>query len=371
MNYFGMNILIIRLSSLGDILHTFPMVQDIKKNYPHAQIDWLVDSSFQDLIKINPNINEIITIPLRVWSKDKFALMHNIIPWKRALQVKYGKKYYDYIIDSQGLLKSAMLTKCFNGNIYGLGTKSIREKLATLFYQNRIETGKEHLAIQKNRLLAAKIFNYTIDQAHVNFGLKNLIPANDPDMDIANSDTTCNKQVDSCSQINNKAEKNKDASHPSPNPGSTINNVVFFHSTSKKSKKYPIANWVELAEYLITQHNLQVILPFGSDKEREESQQIKAALSQYPNMVTVPEKIMSYFELIELIKAAYFIFGVDTGLVHLANALNKKLIAIYTDTNPKKTGIFATTRAQNIGNIGKIPRVEKIIDLFNTLIKAE
>lgn len=333
-----MNILIIRLSSLGDIVHTFPMIYDIKKNYPEAQIDWLVDSSFQDLIKINPNINEIITIPLRAWSKDKLALIRNIIPWKRAIQIRFGQKHYDYIIDAQGLLKSATLTKCFNGEVYGLGKHSIREKLATLFYKHKIETGKEHLAIQKNRLLAAKIFNYTIDQTYVNFGLNK------------NDQTNCHSQL---------------------NPGSTINKVVFFHATSKDSKKYPIANWVELAEYLITQHNLQIILPFGSDKEREESQQIKATLSQYPDMVTVPEKRMSYFELVELIKAAYFIFGVDTGLVHLANAFNKKLIAIYTDTNPEKTGVFATPRAKNIGNIDKIPRVEEATNLFTTLIKAE
>lgn len=330
-----MNILIIRLSSLGDIIHTFPMVQDIKQNYPRAAIDWLVDESFQDLIKINPSIDEIITIPLRTWAKNKLNFLQNFSTWKNKIQAQLCSKYYDYIIDAQGLLKSAALTKCFNGQVYGFGKNSIREKFAIFFYQHKIETGKQHLAIQKNRLLAARIFNYEIDQTQVNFGL-----------------TTAWLQQICPQNIANIPQSDY---------------VVFFHATSKDSKKYPLLHWVTLAKYLITQYNLQIILPFGSATEQAESQQIKNLLQEYSNMIIVPEKRMSYFELVQLINSSFFIFGVDTGLVHLANALNQKLIAIYTDTNPQKTGIFATTRAKNIGNIGQTPKVEEIIDQFTTL----
>ena len=84
-----MNILIIRLSSLGDIIHTFPMISDIKKNFPDAQIDWLVDNSFQDLVAINPNIHEVINIPLRSWSKHKLSFIHNFRQWKKEIQSKF------------------------------------------------------------------------------------------------------------------------------------------------------------------------------------------------------------------------------------------------------------------------------------------
>ena len=84
-------------------------------------------------------------------------------------------------------------------------------------------------------------------------------------------------------------------------------------------------------------------------------------------MIIVPDKRMSYLELVQLINSSVFIFGVDTGLVHLANALDKKLIAIYTDTNPEKTGVFETRKAKNIGNIGKIPSVTQVINIFETL----
>lgn len=323
-----MNILIIRLSSLGDIVHTYPMINDIKSNFPNAEIDWLVDNSFQDLIKINPHINNIITIPLRLWIKNKFSLIPNIICWKKAIRTKFATKHYDYIIDSQGLLKSAILAKNFNGTVSGFGKNSIKEKIATLFYTNKIETGKEHLAIQKNRLLAAKILNYTIDQTQVNFGISNSIP-----------------------ESNNKT-------------------VIFFHATSKDSKKYSIANWVKLAQYLITKHNCQIIIPFGSDQEQKESNEIKSLLSIYPNMVLVPEQKMNYPDLTKLIQSAFFVFGVDTGLIHLSNALNKKLIAIYTDTDPKKTGVFETTKAKNIGNRNEIPAVTDVINLFEIILKA-
>ena len=231
-----MNILIIRLSSLGDIIHTFPMISDIKKNFPDAQIDWLVDNSFQDLVAINPNIHEVINIPLRSWSKHKLSFIHNFRQWKKEIQSKFVNKHYEYIVDSQGLFKSAFLTKLFNGRVYGFGKNSIREKIATIFYNHKIEIGKNHLALQKNRLLAAKIFNYRIDQTHVDFGLSGDTASNDGDMGQNSS------SLDAIKLSLDSGKKR----------------VLFFHATSKDSKKYPIKDWVTLAEYLINKQKLNI-----------------------------------------------------------------------------------------------------------------
>ena len=318
-------ILIVRLSSLGDIIHTYPMLYDIKKNLPDATVDWLVDENFVSLLQLNPLVDNIISIPLRKWKKNKFSFVSNFLKWRKQT----GS--YDYIIDSQGLIKSALLAKCFHGPIYGLGKNSIREKLASRFYNKSFETGRQLLAITKNRILASMIFGYKIDTDYANFGLSNAI--------ISDNQLPIEKPY-----------------------------TIFFHATSKDSKKYPQEYWAKLATYLIENHNLSIILPFGNEQEKTESLAINNLINS--NKVYVPENTFDYTKLTEMITNAEFIFGVDTGLIHLANALNKKLIAIYVDTNPDKTGIFESHIAKNIGNINKIPPVNQIINLYESILKV-
>lgn len=319
-------ILIVRLSSLGDIVHTYPMIDDIKQKFPDCTIDWLVDENFSELVKLNTLVDKVVSIPLRNWKKNKFKLLSNICEWRKTLP----NLTYDYIIDSQGLLKSALLAKCFKGPTYGLGINSVREKVASVFYKNKIETGKNHLAITKNRLLAAAIFNYEIDTSKAGFGLKN------------------SKFNATGLDINSKY-------------------IIFFHATSKDSKKLNIQKWAELAEYLIKEKRVAIVLPYGSIREKEESMAIKELIKSTD--VIVPVRKLDYKDLSQLIQSSEFVFGVDTGLIHLANALNKKLIAIYVDTNPEKTGIFESDIAKNIGNTNLQPTVKELIDLYENITK--
>ena len=121
-------ILIIRLSSLGDIIHVYPMIYDIKNYFNNCQescqIDWLVDDSFKNLVECNSLIDNIITVPLRRWKKQKLHIVSEFISWKNSLP----SKQYDYIIDVQGMIKSAFLTRYFNGSVYGYGFLTLKEK---------------------------------------------------------------------------------------------------------------------------------------------------------------------------------------------------------------------------------------------------
>jgi heptosyltransferase-1 len=314
-------ILIVRLSSLGDVIHTFPMVYDIKKNVADCEIDWLVDDSFKDIVKLNKYVNKIILLPLRKWKYNKIRAVFEFVKWKKLLE----SKNYDYIIDAQGLVKSAFFTKFFEGIIHGFGRDSIREKLATNFYDYSHETGKECSAINKNRLLASKIFNYKVDMKKINF-----------DLDFKKEENFIKHDY-----------------------------VVFFHATSKDSKKYGNNNWATLADYLIKEYNLHVVLPYGSANEKIDAQNIKNIADS--SKIIVCDNILNYNEITNLIDNANFIFGVDTGLLHLANALNKKLIAIFTDSDPDKTGVFESKIAKNIGGKGKTPLVSDVIDLFEKI----
>lgn len=321
------NILIIRLSSLGDILHTYPMIYDIKSNVEKCQIDWLVDESFAEILQINNNVDKIITVPLRKWkkSKNKVLVIKEIYNWykKNATQKKY-----DYIVDSQGLIKSSLLSIFFKGKVYGFDKTCVREKLATIFYNYKYKIPNQYISHTKNRLLAQSIFNYPINLNQINFGINYI----SHDLDISHLKKPY---------------------------------VIFFHATSRTEKEYPIPYWVELANYLIKNYNLGIVLPFGSSREYENSKLISHQINS--TNVFIPDKVYSYLKISSLIANSYFIFGVDTGLVHLANTLNKKIIAIYTDTNPQNTGIIESQNAKNLGAKGVIPTIQEVIDVFEDI----
>lgn len=316
-------ILIIRLTSLGDIIHTYPMVYDIKHNINNVKIDWLVDESFAEVVKLNPLINKVIAIPLRQWKKNKLLFVFNLIKWLKSL--KYIK--YDYIIDSQGLIKSAMLSKYFIGMHYGFDKESVREKLATIFYDRTFKIEKNQLAVNKNRELASKIFEYNISDK-INFGITNAFPSL--------NDYNCKY-------------------------------IIFFHACSNDKKKYPIELFAKLANNLISyNNNIFIILPYGNLKEKEQSLLIQNKVTK-KEQVVIPKEIFSFSELHSLIYNSEFVFGVDTGLTHLANALNKPLIAIFTHTNPKRTGIIESNIAKNIGGNQNIPSIDIILTIHKNL----
>ncbi|MBY0379898.1 MAG: lipopolysaccharide heptosyltransferase I [Burkholderiales bacterium] len=319
-------ILVIRLSSMGDIIHTFPMVKDIKNNIANCSIDWLVDENFKEILKYNTNIDNVVSIPLRNWKKSKLKFIFKFIKWKKSLtNIKY-----DYIIDSQGLLKSAILSKCFKGNVYGYSIKSVREKLACIFYKRRIDILDVPLVTIKNRLLSKNIFNYTIVNSNIDFGIAE------------------NLKFEFKSFFE-------------------FNYIILFHATSKKDKKYPVNNWIEIIKFILSNYDYKIILPYGSSVEFIESNNLKNYFNS--DNVIVHEKIYNFSELYNLIYNSSFVIGVDTGLIHLSNALNKKMIGIYTNTDPNKTGIIESNIAKNLGNINMIPDSSEVIELFNNILK--
>jgi heptosyltransferase-1 len=315
-------ILIIRLSSLGDIIHTFPMVNDIKSNFNNVEIDWLVDDSFKELIKFNKNIKNIYSIALRKNKKDKFKIIKELVKLKKILE----DTYYDYIIDSQGLIKSSILTRFIKGKSYGFSFFSIKEKLASFFYNNSIYVTKDIKATIRYRKLAQKIFKYDLDiKNNVNFGLNN----------------------------------NKDIKHN--------NLIIFFHATSDKNKKYPFSQTINLLNKILLNYKYNILLPYGNNKEYEESIKIKEHLINQ-ELVIVPSQIYNYSDMYDMIKNSVFIIGVDTGLLHLSNALNKNLIALYVSTDPNKTGIIETENSVNLGGINLIPSSDEVFELFVKLL---
>lgn len=313
------NILIIRLSSIGDIFHTFTVLPDIKKVYPECQIDWLVDASFESVARLSPLIDNIISIPLRKWKKNKLSWLFKLIKFKQQL----ANKKYDYIIDTQGLIKSALLSRfLFDGKVYGLDYTSAREKLASLFYHYRFKVDQDNVAVIRLRGLIAKIFCLEQNQSEVEF-------------EVQRQDCHLNSQN---------------------------GYILYLHGTSKDNKKWPLENWLELSNWILNNTDKDIYLTYSNNSEYE------FALAFTERMANQRIKVITKLEfnkLADLIYKADLVIGVDTGFTHLANLLKRPTLAIYLHSNPNYVGMLESKIAHNFGgykeNVAPILLIDYII----------
>lgn len=307
-------ILLVKTSSLGDVLHNLPVVTDIMRHYPHAQIDWLVEEGFYALPKLHPAVQRVIPVAVRRWRKKLWqaATWREMIGLGQALR----QQQYDFVIDTQGLIKSAWLARQAHGLRCGFDQHSAREALAAHSYQRTFAVAKGQHAVERNRQLVAQALGYELDTP-TDYGI-----------------------------------------HPPvlPPPAwlPTEKYVVLLHATSRDDKLWEEARWVELATRL-QQQGYVCVLPWGSTTEQARSQRLTA---QIPHAVTPPK--LDLPTLAALLGGAHAVVGVDTGLAHLAAALDRPTIGIYTSTDPVLTGLHGGARICNLGGIAQSPSVETV-----------
>ncbi len=317
-------ILLVKTSSLGDVIHNLPVVNDILQHAQQAhqdwQIDWLVEESFSDIPRLHPGVSNVITLALRRWKKQIFShkTWQEITAFKQTIQ----QNHYDAIIDSQGLLKSALAMRYAHGTKHGYNKQSIREPLASYFYDKTYAISYQQHAVTRNRTLCALSLGYEI-------------PTDAPDYGLPTE---------------------RRVIHPHTSDLQS-NYVIALHGTSRDSKLWPVEHWIALGNQLALQ-NLNMVLPWASDAEHARATLISNQLS---NAVVLPK--LGLTALAGIIANAKAAVGVDTGLSHLAAALNIHTVAIYTDTNPVLTGVMAGKFAPaiNLGGIDKTPSVANVM----------
>jgi heptosyltransferase I len=335
-------ILIVKTSSLGDVIHCLPVVNDIRAHFPDSQIDWVVEESFVAIPRMHPHINQVFTVAMRRWKKSLFSrkTWAEIAEFKKLIQ----KNQYDAVIDCQGLLKSALITKQANGTKHGYDKQSIREPIASHFYDKKYAISYQQHAVTRNRALCAMSLGYEI-------------PTNAPDYGIEKPGI----EKHGISSESNAAVSRMDAG----SQGIDLKHdyVIALHGTSRDSKLWPVENWVSLGKELAKQ-NFNLVLPWASEAELTRAKQIA---SQLKNATVLPN--LSIAQVADVISHAKAAVGVDTGLSHLAAALNIRTIAIYTDTNPALTGVMggAKVPAINLGNINDMPSVDNVLVALNKL----
>ncbi len=314
-------ILLVKTSSLGDVIHNLPVVTDILQQHPTVKIDWVAEESFADIPRLHPAIDQVFTVAVRRWRKSLLSrkTWQEISAFKRAV----SKQRYDLVIDTQGLIKSALMASCAQGLICGQDKKTAREPVASYFYQKKLSIARDQHAVVRNRETVAKACGFSIPSQAPDYGL------------------------------NEKFSNTIDL--PSPY-------IIGLHGTSKDSKLWPTDLWIELAAAL-RQQSLHLVLPWASDAERLRVEEIAASNK---NVIVLPK--LSIAQLAPIIGNAKAAVGVDTGLSHLATALNIPIVAIYTDTKPALTGVYPGTHApaKNLGDKAQCPSAEEVISTLNT-----
>ena len=282
-----MRILVVKTSSLGDVIHALPALTDAARAIPGLRADWLVEQAFAEIPGWHPAVDTVIPVAVRRWRKHPLALKRD--PLWQAFRQTVRARRYDLVIDAQGLVKSAALAWLANGPVAGFDFGSVRERLAAFTYRHRYPVARDQHAVRRQRELFAKALGYVVPGTAADYGLSG------------------QRQL---------------SLQPS---------LLFFHGTTWASKHWPEPYWNALATRAVAE-GYQVWLPWGSDLERSRAERIARSGD---GIQVLPRSSLS--ELAGRLRQVHGVVAVDTGLGHLAAALGVPSVSIYGATNPNLT----------------------------------
>jgi heptosyltransferase I len=308
-------ILLVKTSSLGDVIHNLPVASDIRHALPEVTIDWACEPPYAPLVALHPAVNQAFPIPLRHLKKH----WRSASAWREfnAMKARLAAQRYDLILDTQGLAKSAWIASFARGPRAGYDRASAREPLASLAYGQRYAVSPQLHAVTRNRELAAVALGYK-PEGPADYGLS--------------------------------------AASLSAWDGVAAPYAVFLHATSRADKLWPTERWIALGRGLRSR-GLGIVLPWGTPTEREESLRIATGLhgeAAIPPALSLPEAA-------GLLAHARCVVGVDTGLAHLAVAVGRPTVGLYCATDPGLTGLHGDDRAVNLGGMDRLPAVEAVL----------
>ena len=306
-------ILFVKLSSLGDVIHHLPAVTDLARRMPGAHVAWAVEEAYADLVRLHPAVVESIPVGLRALRDHPLDSAR----WRRvgAARRALAAKRWDYVIDTQGLLKSALVAKAASGRSFGMDGASAREGAAAWFYDQAFPVPRELHAVERNRRLVASVLGYEPEGA-ADYGLE--APPYPPLW----------------------APRGRYA--------------VLLHAASRADKQWPDDKWVDLARRL-AQHGYATVFPGGTEAERLAAARLALLV---PGSVAAPP--MDLWVAATLLAHAQMVVGVDTGLTHLAVALHRPTVGIYRATDPALTGLHGESGV-SLGGPGREPTVDDVV----------
>lgn len=288
-----MQVLIVKTSSMGDVLHTLPALTDAMNAIPGIRFDWVVEEGFSQIPAWHPAVDRVIPVAIRRWRKNWFGseTRQQRCDFKRQVQ----ERNYDIVIDAQGLIKSAALvTRIAKGSKHGQDCKSAREPFASWFYNHRHEIDRQQHAVERTRELFAKSLGYAKPTAYGDYGIAARF-LNQPRSDVEQY-------------------------------------LVFLHATTRDEKHWPEENWRELIA-LVEPTGLKIKLPWGAEHEHQRAQRLAKGFS---HVEVLPK--LSLQQIATVLANAHGVVSVDTGLSHLTAALDRPNITLFGPTDPGLIG---------------------------------
>ena len=309
-----MRVLVVKTSSMGDVIHTLPAIEDATKAIPGIKFDWLIEEGFQEIPAWHDSVDKVIRIGLRRWRKSwpKAFLSSEIKLFLKRLR----KKKYDVVIDAQGLIKSAVPAKFTKGILCGFDKSSAREGMAARFYDRKFAVDKSLHAIERVRRLFALSLGYEYQNISPSVKLN----------------------------LNAGLEEKK--------------GFLFLHGTTWPSKHWPDDSWLELGR-LLKEKGEAIYLPWATDQEKDRAEWLGKEL----NISVLPK--LSLTEIAELMLKAKAVVGVDTGLTHLAALLDVRSIGIYGSTDVGLTGAMGVNHKNLKSNFECSPCLSKNCNLLD------
>jgi heptosyltransferase-1 len=312
------DILFIKTSSLGDVIHHMPAVTQARRNRPGARLSWVVEAAFAPLVRLHAAADAVIPVDSRGWRRG----LQRPATWRelKAFVAALRARSYDEIIDSQGLVRTAVIAKLARGRRHGYDAQSMREPPAAWLYdvRHRVDPGLH--AIERNRLLTGLALGHKPDDI-LDFGLDRTALAG-----------------------------------PARAPYGLL-----LHATARRGKEWPEASWIEAAR-MLSGRGVELVLPWGTSVEQDRSRRIAAALGHG----RVPERA-PLDAVARLIAGASFVIGVDTGLLHLAAALGVPLVGIFVGSEPGLTGPQGMGPMAVLGGKAAMPLARDVVTALDRI----
>lgn len=319
-----MRVLIVKVSSLGDIIHTLPAVTEAKRAHSQIRFDWVVEENFVEVPGWHPAIERVIPVAIRRWRKNIFGAMRcgEVSAFRNELQ----SVHYDLVIDAQGLIKSGLISRLAKGLTVGMNNNSSREPLATLFYNRVFSVPRTLHAVDRVRELFSRALSYELSTNA--FG-HSLLQASDVDYGL-------------------------DLTRIGVTPRTTESRtLIFLHGTTWETKHWPVPYWRALAR-LASARNYQIKLPWGNQVELDRAKAIAKGIAG----ASVLDK-QTLSGLARNISESDGVVAVDTGLGHLAAALEVPTLSLYGPTNPGLSGTFGKYQSRLHSDLPCAPCIRK------------
>lgn len=308
---------------MGDVIHTLPALTDAQRAIPNLSIDWVVEENFAEIPRWHSAVNQIIPIALRRWRKSPFSAQTKN-EWK-SYRTLLQENRYDAVIDAQGLFKSAFFaTRLANGVKHGYDRRSIREPIASFFYDKKYAISYQQHAVERIRQLFAQSLDYELPQVQGDYGIARHF-------------------------LHQTSEENY---------------VVFIHSTTRVDKHWEESEWQKLIEKITALSDYEIRLPWGNELEKARAERLAQAHS---NVLVLPKLTLT--ELAKQLANAKAVVSVDTGLAHLTAALDKPSITLYGVTDPTLIGCYGQNQHYLTANSMENITSDQVFSALNLLIK--